>query len=64
MIAMQILRSSVVDSRKPTASGVSDSCLAALLCLLALSALYKFVNKHTPLLLVLMGAIAGQFLFL
>jgi hypothetical protein len=36
---------------------------AAVLYMLALVALYKFTNKYIALLLVIMGAIAGQFLF-
>ena len=37
---------------------------AAVLYMLALTALYRFSNKYTALLLVVMGAIAGQFLFI
>lgn len=44
-------------------SNFSHSALAAVLYLLAIGALYMFVNKYTPLLLVIMGAITGQFLF-
>lgn len=36
---------------------------AAVLYILALAVLYKFTNKYTALLLVIMGAVAGQFLF-
>jgi hypothetical protein len=36
---------------------------AAVLYMLALAVLYKFTNKYTALLLVIMGAVAGQFLF-
>jgi hypothetical protein len=39
------------------------SGIAAVLYMLALAALYKFTNKWTPLLLLAVGAIAGQFLF-
>lgn len=65
MIAIQILQSSVSISAADggTLPGFSDSALAAVLYLLAMGALYKFINKYTPLLLVIMGAIAGQFLF-
>ncbi len=42
---------------------VSQSSPAAVLYLVALGALYKFTNKFTPLLLVVVGAIAGQFIF-
>jgi hypothetical protein len=44
-----------------TISAVSAS--AAVLYVVTLAALYKFTNKYTPLLLVVIGAIAGQFLF-
>jgi hypothetical protein len=36
---------------------------AAVLYILALAVLYKFTNKYTSLLLVIVGAVAGQFLF-
>jgi hypothetical protein len=36
---------------------------AAILYVLALVVLYKFTNKYTALLLVIVGAVAGQFLF-
>lgn len=36
---------------------------AAVLYLLALAVVYKFTNKYTPLLLVIVGAVSGQFLF-
>jgi hypothetical protein len=42
---------------------VSRSALAAVLYVIALAALYKFTNKYTPIILVVVGAIAGQFLF-
>uniref|UniRef100_A0A093XSS7 Chromate transport protein n=1 Tax=Talaromyces marneffei PM1 TaxID=1077442 RepID=A0A093XSS7_TALMA len=65
VIAIQILQSSI---GVPTASSEivssrSESALAAVLYILAIGALYKFTNKYTPLLLVIIGAIAGQFLF-
>jgi hypothetical protein len=37
--------------------------LAAVLYMLALAALYKFTSKYTALLLVIIGAVAGQLLF-
>lgn len=66
MIAIKILQSSVsvFAAEGGALSDPSESALAAVLYLLAMGALYKFVNKYTPLLLVLMGAIAGQFLFI
>lgn len=42
---------------------VAQTGPAAVLYILALGALYKFNNKYTALLLVIMGATAGQFLF-
>ena len=42
----------------------SESGPAAVLYLVALGVLYKSTNKLTPLLLVLIGAIAGQFIFI
>jgi len=41
----------------------SHDAVAAVLYLLALSALYKFTHKYTSIVLVLCGALAGQFLF-
>jgi hypothetical protein len=65
VIAIQILQSSVGLSAADgeNLSNRSESSLAVVLYLLSIGALYKFVNKYTPLLLVLMSAIAGQFLF-
>jgi hypothetical protein len=42
---------------------ISDNSLAAVLYMLTLSALYKFTNKYTAIVLVV-GALAGQYLFL
>lgn len=42
---------------------LAQSGNAAVLYLVALGALYKFTNKYTPLVLVVVGAIAGQFIF-
>ncbi len=36
---------------------------AAVLYVLALAVLYKSNSKYTPLFLVIVGAVAGQFLF-
>ncbi len=36
---------------------------AAVLYMISLGILYKLNNKYTPLLLVVCGAVAGQFLF-
>ncbi|KAH7124992.1 chromate transporter-domain-containing protein [Dactylonectria estremocensis] len=71
IIAAQILKASVEGSidrfkDKPTAEAIAMTAQvgpAAVLYLLALAALYKFTNKYTALLLVIFGAVAGQFLF-
>ncbi|KAK4168210.1 chromate transporter-domain-containing protein [Cladorrhinum sp. PSN259] len=72
VIAMQILKASVegaVDrvKEKPLGEAVTATAQvgpAAVLYMLALVVLYKFTNKYTSLLLVIMGAVAGQFLFI
>lgn len=71
MIAAQILKASVegtLDKVKEKTLGEAVSATAqvgpaAVLYLLALTVLYKFTNKYTALLLVIAGAVAGQFLF-
>ncbi|KAK5663843.1 hypothetical protein OQA88_46 [Cercophora sp. LCS_1] len=71
VIAMQILKASVegmlgrvkekqLDEAITAAAQVGP---AAVLYVLALVVLYKFTNKYTSLLLVTVGAVAGQFLF-
>ena len=42
----------------------SENALAAVLYILSLSVLYKFNNKYTTIVLVIVGALAGQYLFL
>lgn len=72
IIAAQILKASVEGSidrlqDKPTAEAIvlmAQVGPAAVLYLLALAVLYKFTNKYTALLLVIFGAVAGQFLFI
>jgi hypothetical protein len=72
VIAMQILKASVEGSverlkEKPLGEAIATTAQvgpAAVLYLLALVVLYKFTNKYTALLLVIMGAVAGQFLFI
>jgi hypothetical protein len=72
VIAMQILKASVEGSLdrvegKPLGEAIAATAQvgpAAVLYVLALVVLYKFTNKYTSLLLVIMGAVAGQFLFL
>ncbi len=71
IIAAQILRASIEGSLdkvkgKPLGEVISTTVQvgpAAVLYMLALAVLYKFTNKYTSLLLVIMGAVAGQFLF-
>jgi hypothetical protein len=41
----------------------SQNALAAVIFVLALAVLYTFTNRYTVILLVLVGALAGQFLF-
>jgi chromate transport protein ChrA len=71
VIAAQILKASIEGSLdrvkdKPLGEAITATARvgpAAVLYMLALAALYKLTNKYTPLLLVIMGAVAGQFLF-
>ncbi|RYP24409.1 hypothetical protein DL767_008617 [Monosporascus sp. MG133] len=71
IIAAQILKASIEGSLEEVKDrpigGVIDTTAqvgpAAVLYMLALAVLYKFTNKYTALLLVIMGAVAGQFLF-
>jgi hypothetical protein len=42
----------------------AQSGLAAVLFTLALAILYKFTNKWATIVLIVCGAVAGQFLFL
>lgn len=43
---------------------ISQSGSAAVLYILALAVLYKFSNQYTALLLLITGAIAGQFIMI
>ena len=43
---------------------ISNNSVAAVLYMLTLSALYKFTSKYTAIVLVVVGALAGQHLFL
>ncbi|KAG2414856.1 hypothetical protein HFD88_006044 [Aspergillus terreus] len=70
IIAVQTLRSSVqvtedlADFDSSTAIVmVSKGAAAAVLYTVALAALYRFTSKYSPIILVMIGAIAGQFLF-
>ncbi|GFF40380.1 chromate transport protein [Aspergillus udagawae] len=70
IIALQTLRSSLEVSDSMTTAALTRNVInaesaasASVLYVVALAVLYKFTNKYTPLLLVAVGAIAGQFLF-
>lgn len=69
MIAAQILKESVEGSERrelevhEKIDSVAQNASAVLLYVLALAVLYNFNNKYTALLLVIFGAIAGQFIF-
>ncbi|KAL5362018.1 chromate transporter-domain-containing protein [Aspergillus floccosus] len=70
IIALQTLHSSLEVSGSMAAAAAltqnvinAESASASVLYVVALAVLYKFTNKYTPLLLVAVGAIAGQFLF-
>ncbi|KIW94173.1 uncharacterized protein Z519_05489 [Cladophialophora bantiana CBS 173.52] len=71
VIAAQILKSSIGGNVRPDDHNNTAKLLqqalqsgpAAAICLLALAAIYKFTHKYTPLVLVVVGAIAGQFIF-
>lgn len=71
IIAVQLLKSSVEGSVKIGEEGnikavserLSKAPAAAVLYILALAAIYKFTNKFATLLMLVSGAIAGQFLF-
>lgn len=71
VIAAQILKASVEGSvdrvkDKPLAEAITATAQvgpAAVLYILALVVLYKFTNKYTALLLVIVGAVTGQFIF-
>lgn len=67
-----MLKSSVTGTSAETGETVASATAvrkaaqsgsAAVLYLVALGVLYKFTNKFTPLLLVVVGAISGQFIF-
>lgn len=69
IIALQTLHSSLEVSGSMTAALPqnvinAESASASVLYVVALAVLYKFTNKYTPLLLVAVSAIAGQYLFI
>lgn len=70
IIAVQILKASVEGSLEKVkdrpigeVNKTAQVGPAAVLYMLALVVLYKFTNKYTSLMLVIIGAVAGQFLF-
>jgi len=70
--AAQILKSSVEGSASHRAdeivtqayAQISQVGPAAVLYLLGLAVLYRFINKYTAVLLLIAGAVAGQFIFI
>ena len=71
VIAIDILKASVEGSERKSESTdiqkkferVAHAASAAVLYILTLAVLYKFNHKYTAVLLVICGAVAGQFLF-
>jgi hypothetical protein len=69
---MQVLKASIVGpldrvKDRPVKEKIdiaAQAGAAAVLYVLALTVLYKFGNKFVPLLLVIVGAVAGQFVFI
>jgi hypothetical protein len=72
VISFEILKSSIQGTErdfqvKPVEQAIAraaQSGIAAVVFTIALAVLYKFTNKWTPIVLVISGAVAGQFLFL
>lgn len=70
IVAMEILGASVGGTgrvKPTTVDGVltvaTQDSIAAVLYIVSLAVLYKFTHKYTSIVLVLCGAVAGQFLF-
>jgi hypothetical protein len=72
VIFFEILKSSIQGTErdffaKPVELAIANAAqsgIAAVVFTVALAVLYKFTNKWTPIVLVISGAVAGQFLFL
>jgi hypothetical protein len=72
VIAFQILKSSIQGQdqefyKKPVELAIikaAESGIAAVIFTLALCVVYKFTNKWASIVLIVSGAVAGQFLFL
>ncbi|KAG8410431.1 hypothetical protein J3459_008609 [Metarhizium acridum] len=70
-MAAQILKASIEGSLEKVKNKAVDDMIvttaqvgpAAVLYMLSLGVVYKFTNKYTPLLLVIIGAVAAHFLF-
>ncbi|TDL18884.1 chromate transporter [Rickenella mellea] len=70
IVAMDILRASVGFQGNPKPTTIEGSlliatqdALAAVLYVVSLAVLYKFTHKYTAIIIVLCGAVIGQFLF-
>jgi hypothetical protein len=72
VISFQILKSSIQGPEqgfltKPVELAIevaAQSGIAAVIFAVALAVLYKFTNKWATIVLIISGAVAGQFLFL
>jgi len=70
IVAIDILRASVGNTGRKQPSTIeggltiaSQDAVAAVLYVVTLAILYKFTHKYAVIVLVLGGALAGQFLF-
>jgi len=70
IVAFDILKSSVGflgHTTPTTVTGVdavaAGDAICAVIYMVTLGVLYKFTHKYTAILLLLVGALAGQFLF-
>lgn len=58
VVALQILRAAIEGGKS------SDGAMAAVLYVVSLGVLFKYESKYTAVLMILSGAVVGQFLFL
>jgi chromate transport protein ChrA len=65
VIAAQILKASIqgTEGENPSINKVAQTGSAAVLYLLAFVSLYKLTSKYAALLIIIFGAVAGQFIF-
>jgi hypothetical protein len=70
IVAIDILRASVgflgrtkPDTLEASLTIATYDAVAAVLYIVTLAVLYKFTHKYTTIIIVLCGALAGQFLF-